>query len=86
MLARWPKGDDWEKDLRHWLYDREVLPKMPGWLRDTWRHGDKDSLFSWLKNFAVSDLGTTLMTRTDIQRERRFRLKLNDSTTLAGAT
>ena len=36
-------------------------------------------------NFAESDTGKMLMSRTDVQREKSFRLSLTESTSLAGA-
>ncbi|MBQ7544084.1 MAG: UvrD-helicase domain-containing protein [Synergistaceae bacterium] len=84
VLARWPKGDDFAAQLQHLLYDQEALTQIPASLRGVWRNGDKKALGEWLMKFAESPLGITVRTQ-NVERERSFRLRLNDSTALAGA-
>ena len=74
VLSRWPI-----------LYDRETLGKLPGYLRDTWRNCDKDTLKKWLTTFADSDLGAKLRNTTGVEREHIFRIPLNSDTVMAGA-
>ena len=88
ILSRWPEGADYESKLDYWLHDKAVLSLLPGHLRAAWRKNDKDKasrLREWLMNFAESDTGKMLMSRTDVQREKSFRLSLTESTSLAGA-
>lgn len=88
ILARWPEGGDYEPKLDYWLHDKAVLSLLPGHLRAAWRKNDKNPdspLKMWLMNFAESDTGKMLMSRTDIQREKAFRIPLTESTSLAGA-
>ncbi|MBQ7168340.1 MAG: UvrD-helicase domain-containing protein [Synergistaceae bacterium] len=85
ILSRRPKSDDYESDLDSLLYDRDTLGMLPGWLRDTWRHCDKETLRKWLMTFAASDLGVTLRNEPEVEREYRFRLPLNDDTVMAGS-
>ena len=84
MLARWPKGEDYEAELDHLLFDREMLSHMPGELRPTWRSDDKKTLREWLMKFASSELGIAVRTQT-FKRENTFWLPLNTSTVMAGA-
>ena len=88
ILARWPEGEDYEAKLDYYLHDKAVLSQLPGHLRSAWRKNDKDKdspLREWLMKFAESETGKMLMSRTDIQREKAFRLPLSESTSLAGA-
>ncbi|MBQ7216452.1 MAG: UvrD-helicase domain-containing protein [Synergistaceae bacterium] len=88
ILSRWPESGDYESKLDYYLHDKEVLSLLPGYLRAAWRKNDKDAdspLRMWLLRFAGSDTGKLLMSRTDVQREKSFRLPLNESTSLAGA-
>lgn len=85
ILARWPAGDDYESELDTLLYDRDTLGLLPGYLRDTWRHCDKEILRKWLMDFAVSDLGVTLRNTPGVEREKIFRLPLNSDTVMAGS-
>ena len=100
ILSRWPESGDYESKLDYWLHDSEALSVLPGHLRAAWRglnrkrkDPDDDNkrlqkaaeFRRWLMNFAESDTGKLLMSRTDIQREKSFRLPLTESTSLAGA-
>ena len=88
VLERWPEAGDYEAKLKYYLHDKDVLPKVPAYLRAAWRKNDKDEssrVKDWLMNFAASELGQMLMTNTDIQREKHFRIPLDEYTTLAGA-
>ncbi|MBQ9433373.1 MAG: UvrD-helicase domain-containing protein [Synergistaceae bacterium] len=88
ILARWPEGEDYEAELDRWLHDKAVLSLLPGHLRAAWRRNDKNPdspLREWLLRFAGSDTGKLLRSRTDIQREKAFRVSLNEYTSLAGA-
>ena len=86
VLSRWPNGDDYARELDTLLYDRAVLPSVPGYLRSMWRNDSaKKELHSWLMNFAEGDLGVMLRNVKDIRREYRFRLRLTEGTSLAGA-
>ena len=88
ILARWPEGEDYESRLDYWLHDKAVLSLLPGHLRAAWRKNDKNPdspLREWLLRFAESDTGKLLRSRTDIQREKVFRLPVNEYTSLAGA-
>ncbi len=100
ILARWPEGEDYESRLDYWLHDKAVLSQLPGHLRAAWRglnrerHNDEQEqkrlqrvaeLRGWLLRFAESDTGKLLRSRTDIQREKAFRIPLNEYTSLAGA-
>ena len=88
ILARWPESGDYESKLDYYLHDKAVLSQLPGHLRAAWRKNDKDKdspLREWLLRFAGSDTGKMLMSRTDIQREKAFRIPLTESTSLAGA-
>ena len=86
ILARWPKNDDYENELEYYLNDREMISKLPAQLRDVWRNAEaKNNLGEWLKKFSVSELGNILRTEKNIEREKRFMLRLNKETALAGA-
>ena len=88
ILSRWPEGENYESKLDYYLHDKAVLSQLPGHLRAAWRKNDKNNqspLREWLMNFAGSDTGKLLMSRTDIQREKAFRIPLTESTSLAGA-
>ena len=85
ILSRWPVSDDYESDLDSLLHDRETLKLLPGYLRDTWRHCDKDTLRKWLMDFAVSDLGVTIRNTPNVEREKPFRIPLDGDTVMAGA-
>lgn len=80
VLAHWRNTE-----LDYLLNSREVLSLLPGNLRDIWRDGKaKASMREWLEKFAVSDLGTKLR-HENIKREYKFRVRLSDDTSLAGA-
>ena len=88
VLERWPESGDYEAKLDYYLHDKEVLARVPGYLRAAWRKNDNDKasqLKEWLMNFAASELGELLRTRKDILREKQFRLQLDEYTALAGA-
>ena len=85
ILARWPNSEDYESELETLLYDRETLGMLPGYLRDTWRNCDKDTLRKWLMNFAESDLGVELRNTAGVVREKPFRIQLDGDTVMAGA-
>ena len=88
VLSRWPEGDSYESRLDYYLHDREALSHMPGSLRAAWRDNDKNKasqVKEWLMRFADSELGKMMRTRKDIKREYRFRLPLDESTSLAGS-
>ena len=85
ILARWNKTDDYESELDTLLYERDTLGLLPGYLRDTWRHCDKDILRKWLMNFVASPLGVKLRNTSGVEREYRFRIPLNGDTVMAGA-
>ncbi len=85
ILARWPKTDDYESELESFLYERDTLGLLPGYLRDTWRHCDKSGLEEWLMNFAASPLGETLRNAPGVRREYMFRVPLDGDTVMAGA-
>ena len=100
ILSRWPEGEDYESKLDYYLHNAEVLSLLPGHLRAAWRdlnrkRKDPDDekkrlqkvqeFRRWLMNFAASDTGKILMSRTDVQREKSFRLPLTEATSLAGA-
>ena len=88
ILSRWPEGEDYEAKLDSYLHGKEWLSHMPGSLRAKWRENDKDSeshVKEWLMKFADSELGRTIRTRRDIKREYRFRVPLDESTSLAGS-
>ena len=85
ILSRWPNGEDYESELESLLYDRETLGLLPGYLRDTWRHCEKDKLRKWLMNFAVSPLGVTLRNSAGVKREYLFRVPLDGDTVMAGS-
>lgn len=85
ILARWPRNENFESELEYYLNSREVLPRLPARLRSVWRNKDaKRELERWLKNFAASEVGATLRNE-DVEREKRFMIRLNKHTTLAGA-
>ena len=85
ILARWPKTEDYESKLETLLYERNTLGLLPGYLRDTWRHCDKDTLRKWLMDFAGSELGVELRKAEGLEREHVFRIDLNADTVMAGA-
>ena len=86
ILSRWPKSEDYEAELDTLLniHNAEVMKTVPGYLRDTWRHCDKDTLKKWLMTFAESDLGKKLRNTSGVEREHIFRLPLNCDTAMAG--
>lgn len=84
VLSRWPKTEDYESELDSLLYDRETLGKLPGYLRDTWRHCGKSKLREWLLTFAESPLGVKLRNTQGMSREHPFRISLDDRTAIAG--
>lgn len=87
ILSRWPKNDDYEAELDYLLNDKSVLSMLPGYLRDSWRHlrNDRAILKRYLMNFAASEIGEKLRKENNVRREFNFRLKLTESTLLAGA-
>ena len=86
ILSRWPKNENYESELDTLLFDRATRGKLPGYLRPAWSNREgKNSLREWLMKFAGSELGRKLMGIPNVQREKSFRLRLNDSTILAGA-
>ena len=88
ILSRWPNGDDYAARLDAYLTDRETLSLLPGSLRDAWRRNYRDKssrLREWLMRFAESELGEFVRSTPGLEREKSFRLKLNDETILAGA-
>ena len=85
ILSRWPKSDDYESELDTLLYERDTLGLLPGYLRDTWRHCDKDTLRKWLMRFAESDLGVKLRNEPGLKREYMFRVPLDGDTVMAGS-
>ena len=85
ILARWPKTEDYGTELDTLLYERDTLGLLPGYLRDTWRHCDKDTLRKWLMDFAVSDLGVKLRNTPGVEREKIFRVPLDGDTVMAGS-
>ena len=86
ILERWPKNNNYEAELEYYLNDREIVSRLPAYLRRIWR--DKKSklvLKDWLMNFAASDLGQELI-KNNFKREFSFRVKLAGGVTaLAGA-
>ena len=80
ILSRWP-----EYDIDYMLDDSDVISQLPANLRRIWRKGNKEILREWLKNFAESKIGIILKTQKNISREKLFRIRLNESTSLAGA-
>ena len=81
VLSRWP-----EREIDALLFDRASIVHVPGYLRSTWRNdGAKGVLREWLMNFAASDLGVMLRNAEGVRREHRFRMKLTEGTSLAGA-
>ncbi|MDY6433694.1 MAG: UvrD-helicase domain-containing protein [Synergistales bacterium] len=86
ILARWPKNENFNEELEYYLNDREMISRLPAQLRDAWRDKiSKNNLQEWLKKFSSSDLGIILRTEKNIERERRFMLRLDKNTALAGA-
>ncbi len=87
ILSRWPNNDDYGTELDALLDTRniEVMKKIPGYLRDTWRHCDKVTLRKWLTDFAGSELGVTLRNAAGVEREYMFRIPLDDDIVMAGA-
>lgn len=85
ILARWPKTEDYGTELDTLLYDRDTLGRLPGYLRDTWRNCDKDTLREWLMRFAESPLGVELRNTPGVTREKTFRLPLTADTVMAGS-
>ena len=86
ILSRWPSSQDYELELQHLLYDREILGRLPGMLRRTWRNSsNKANIYKWLMNFATTERGKNLMYGKNIRREYRFNVRLNDNTNLAGS-
>ena len=88
ILSRWPEDGDYESRLDYYLHDKEALSHMSGSLRAAWRKNDNDKdshVKEWLMRFADSELGRMMRTRKDIKREYRFRLPLDECTSLAGS-
>ena len=86
ILARWPKNENYNAELEYYLNDREMISKLPAYLREVWRDREaKNNLGQWLKNFSECGLGLTLRTEKNIEREYRFMLRLDKGTALAGA-
>ena len=86
ILARWPRNENFEAELEYYLNDREMITRIPAQLRKIWRSPKtKSTLREWLTKFAASALGLTLRTREDVQREKKFNLRLDSHTALAGA-
>ncbi|MBQ3693924.1 MAG: UvrD-helicase domain-containing protein [Synergistaceae bacterium] len=85
VLSQWPKGDDYESELDTLLNDRRTFERLPVKLRGAWRDvKGKRNLQNWLMNFSRTELFSRLRNE-NVRREFIFRLKLNDSTALAGA-
>ena len=85
ILSKWPKNENYEFELEHYLNDREIISELPGNLRKIWRNKIfKNQLKEWLMNFAKSDLGQKLIHEKNIKREYHFRTKL-ENVSLAGA-
>lgn len=85
ILSQWPKTDDYVRELDTLLNDRRIFERLPVKLRGAWRNDKgKKSLQNWLINFSRTELFSRLRNE-NVRREFRFRLKLNDSTALAGA-
>ena len=81
VLSQWPH----KHDLDYLLNDREAYSFMPVKYRGAWRNEKgKRSLQKWLMKFSESELFSRLRNE-NVRREFRFRLKLNESTALAGA-
>ncbi len=85
ILSRWPKGEDYANELDYLLDDSEVLRKIPGYLRNVWKRGDKVSLRRWLMNFVDSDWGVKLRNNPDVVREYTFRIALTGGPALSGS-
>ena len=85
VLSQWPKSDDYLSELDVILNDRKVYERLPVRLRGAWRdEKGRRSLHECLKRFTETELFMKLRSE-NVRREFRFRLKLNDSTALAGA-
>lgn len=85
VLSQWPKTDDYVHELEVLLNDRRTYERLPVKLRGAWRDvKGKMSLQNWLMNFSRTELFSRLRNE-NVRREFIFRLKLNDSTALAGA-
>lgn len=81
VLSQWPH----KHELDYLLNDREAYSFMPVKLRGAWRNEKgKRSLHDWLMNFSRTELFAKLRNE-NVRREFIFRLKLNESTALAGA-
>ena len=86
ILSRWPRKNDYEAELQHLLYDREILGRLPGLLRRPWRERtNKENIYKWLMNFAASERGKSLMQNKNVRREYKFMVRLNQDTSLAGS-
>ncbi|MBR1657936.1 MAG: UvrD-helicase domain-containing protein [Synergistaceae bacterium] len=88
ILSKWPVNDNYESELERYLHDKATLSLLPGHIRDAWRKNDRDkksTLRELLMNFAGSPLGIELRNSPNVEREHRFRHRLNDDTILAGA-
>ena len=86
ILSRWPKTEDYESELRHLLYDREILGRLPGLLRRPWRNNmNRANIFKWLTDFAASERGKKLLYDKTLKREYSFMVRLNQNTNLAGS-
>ena len=86
VLSQWPKGDDYVSELDTLLTDRySTFDRLPVRLRGAWRdEKGRMNLYECLKRFTETELFMKLRSE-NVRREFRFRLKLNDSTALAGA-
>ena len=85
ILSRWMKEGGHIERLDYWLYNKEVLSKLPGYLRPEWRKDkDKAVLRKWLTDFAAGDLGAMLRTQ-NFESEKSFRIPLNGKTIMAGS-
>ena len=86
ILSRWPRKNDYEAELQHLLYDREILGRLPGLLRRPWREkSNKENIYKWLMNFAASERGKSLMYNKKVKREYKFMVRLDQDTNLAGS-
>ncbi len=86
VLSQWPKGDDYASELATLLNERSgTYERLPVRLRGAWRNKQgRKKLYDWLMKFSETELFRRLRNE-NVRREFRFRLKLNESTALAGA-
>ncbi len=86
VLSQWPKGDDYVSELDTLLDNRNsTYERLPVRLRGAWRNEhSRKKLYEWLMKFSETELFSRLKNE-NVRREFRFRLKLNESTALAGA-